>query len=112
MRKHQAGAKVARSLRTSEHALDEAIAAAMRLGAEMVEGRRTAGLAAAVGQPALAKLVGGLADMNSARAALIEAHEELLNVAGEHEIRWRLDTAAEEKPTRVAPPMLAAANAA
>lgn len=101
MNKHQSGVKVARGLRSSEHALDDAIASTMRLGADMVEGRKAAQFAASIGQKALTDVMAGLGAMVAARDALISAHRELLLVADEHDIVWRMDGAAESKPVGV-----------
>ena len=46
--KHQAGIQIARQLRTTEHAVDDALAEMFRLGARMIEGRKAANLAAAL----------------------------------------------------------------
>lgn len=113
MSKHQAGLTVARQLQRSEHAIDAAIASTMKLGAEMLEGRKTAKFAANVGQKALVEVISGLSAMATAREAIITAHADLLNVADDHAVIWRLDGASESKPPlplTVAPP--AVANAA
>lgn len=112
MNKHQSGVKVARGLRSSEHALDDAIASTMRLGADMVEGRKAAQFAAGVGQKALTDVMAGLGAMVAARDALISAHGELLQVADEHRVSWRLDGPTETKPDLPKGLLPAAANAA
>lgn len=94
-----AGVLVARGLRQSEHALDEAIAQTMRLGADMIDGRKAERLAASVGQQALKEVIVGLQAMATARDALIAAHVDLLSVATENQITWSLDGASETKPT-------------
>lgn len=112
MTRNQTGVQVARGLRNSEHALDDAIAQTMRLGAEMLEGRKTARLAASVGQKALTDVIAGLGAMAAARDALISAHGELLQVADDHCVPWRLDGPTETKPAHPTGMLPAAANAA
>jgi hypothetical protein len=96
--RHEAGVQIARQLRTTEHAVDNALAEMFRLGARMIEGRKTANFAAAVGQDSLTELVGGLSALNAARMATIAAHGGLLEVAQEHGVAWRMDGATESKP--------------
>ncbi|CAN5250337.1 hypothetical protein BH10PSE1_BH10PSE1_24770 [soil metagenome] len=96
--KHEAGVHIARQLRTTEHAVDNALAEMFRLGARMIEGRKTAHFAAAVGQDCLSEIVGGLSALNTARMATIAAHGGLLEVAEEHGVAWRLDGTTESKP--------------
>lgn len=96
--KHQAGVQVARQLRTVEHAVDEAMAEALRLGAIMLDARRAAGFGAALGQDALDSVLGGVSAMNSARASVVSAHGRLADIADEQDVRWRLDGATEAKP--------------
>lgn len=96
--KHEAGVQIARQLRTTEHALDTALAEMFRLGAQMIEGRKTAKFAAAVGQESLSELVSGLSALTLARKATVATHSGLLEVAGEHGVVWRLDGTTESKP--------------
>lgn len=112
MTKYQSGIQVARGLRHSEHALDEAIAHAMRLGADMVDARKASRFAACVGQNALAEVATSIQAMTTARAALIAAHAELKQVADEHHIPWRMDGPTETKEKHVTGLMPTVANAA
>lgn len=96
--KHEAGVLIARQLRTTEHAVDNALAEMFRLGAQMIEGRKTARFSAAVGQDCLSEIVGGLSALNAARMAAIAAHGGLLDVAETHGVAWRLDGTTESKP--------------
>lgn len=96
--KHQAGVQVARQLRTVEHAVDEAMAEALRLGAVMLDARRAAGFGAALGQEALDSVLGGVSAMNMARASVVSAHGRLADIADEQAVRWRLDGPTESKP--------------
>ncbi len=102
--KHEAGIQIARQLRTTEHALDTALAEMFRLGTRMIEGRKTANLAAAVGQESLSEIVGGLTALNAARIATVAAHGGLLDIAQEHNVAWRMDGTTESKPVPVNPP--------
>lgn len=101
--KHQAGVQVARQLRTVEHAVDEAMAETLRLGAIMLDARRAAGFGAALGQDALDHVLGGVSAMNAARASVVTAHDRLAEIADEQAVRWRLDGPTETKPAGVAP---------
>lgn len=96
--KHEAGIQIARQLRTTEHAVDAALAEMFRLGARMIEGRKSANLAAAVGQSSLSEIVEGLSALNLARMATIAAHGGLLEVAEDHGVSWRMDGTTESKP--------------
>ncbi|NBW11231.1 MAG: hypothetical protein EBR82_24690 [Caulobacteraceae bacterium] len=96
--KHETGIKIARQLRTTEHAVDTALAEMFRLGAQMVDGRKAANLAAAVGQDSLNEIVSGLSALNTARQATVAAHGGLLEVAQDHNVVWRMDGTTEEKP--------------
>jgi len=96
--KHEAGVKIARQLRTTEHAVDSALAEMFRLGAQMIDGRKAANLAAAVGQDSLTEIVSGLSALNAARMATVSAHGGLLEVAQDHGVAWRMDGATESKP--------------
>jgi hypothetical protein len=96
--KHEAGVKIARQLRTTEHAVDTALAEMFRLGAQMIDGRKAANLAAAVGQDSLTEIVTGLSALNAARIAAVAAHGVLLDVAQDHGVAWRMDGATESKP--------------
>jgi len=112
MNKHQSGIQIARGLRSTEHALDDAMAQTMRLGADMLDARKASRFAASVGQAALQEVVAGLHAMTTARTALIAAHGELLQVAGEHQVVWRMDGATETKPDRPTGQVPSAANVA
>lgn len=96
--KHQAGSRIACQLRTTEHAVDNAMAEMFRLGTRMIEGRKAANFAAAVGQDSLAEIVGGLSALSEARRATIAAHGGLLEVAEDHNVVWRMDGTTESKP--------------
>ncbi len=102
--KHEAGIQIARQLRTTEHAVDNALAEMFRLGARMIEGRKAANLAAAVGQDSLAEVVDGLSALTAARRAAITAHGGLLDIAEGHGLGWRLDGPTEGKPVPYASP--------
>lgn len=99
--KHEAGIQIARQLRTTEHAVDSALAEMFRLGARMIEGRKAASLAAAVGQESLSDIVNGLSALNTARIATVSAHSGLLDVAEGHGVAWRLDGPTETKPVPI-----------
>ncbi len=101
--KHEAGIQIARQLRTTEHAVDTAMAEMFRLGARMIEGRKMANMAAAIGQAGLTEIVAGVSALNAARVATITAHGDLLAVAEDHGVAWRMDGTTESKPVPVSP---------
>lgn len=101
--KHEAGIQIARQLRTTEHAVDTAMAEMFRLGARMIEGRKMANMAAAVGQVSLTEIVTGVSALNAARVATITAHGGLLAVAEDHGVAWRMDGTTESKPVPIGP---------
>lgn len=111
MRNMQVGVRVARQVRSAEHAVDQAMIEVCRLVQTALEGRVEARLAAEVGQDALANMVRGLSQLAEVRGSVIASHGELAQVAGEHQVGWRLDGPREDKAvpsTGVAPFAIAA----
>jgi hypothetical protein len=101
------GVKVARQVRTAEHAIDQAMIEVCRLIQASLEGRVEARLAAEVGQSALENIVVGLNQLAAVRAAVAAGHAGLSVVADEHQIGWRMDGMGEDKSR---PPVLASAD--
>ena len=87
--RHQAGHQVALQLRTSEDALDVALAETLRLAALMVDARRAAGFGAALGQDALDEVLAGVAAINLARADVVSAHARLADLADAQGVIWK-----------------------
>jgi len=111
MNKRQAGARVARRLRSAEHAVDKAMVETTALIQEMIHSRSEAGFAACVGQSALLSMVRGLNQLAEARGAVVEGHQGLAVVAESADIFPRLEGPLESKrpPLSVAAPVPAAA---
>ena len=105
MRNYHVGVRVARCLQNAEHAVDTAMLETNALIQAMVEGRKSAGLAAEVGQKALSDAVYGLKELVDARARVVATHQELAVVAQSENLGWRMDGPLERKvePTAVLP---------
>lgn len=97
MNNRHVGVRIARRLKTTEHAVDAAMIETTALIQAMIEARREAGFAADVGQPALLHMVRGLTQLAEARGAVVEGHERLASVATDHGIGWRLEGPFEDK---------------
>jgi hypothetical protein len=111
MKNMHVGVRVARQVRTAEHAVDQAMIEVCRLVQTALEGRVEARLAAEVGQDALANMVRGLSQLAEVRGAVIASHGELAQVADDHQVGWYMDGPREDKtvsPTGVAPFAIAA----
>ena len=91
------GVRVARQVRTAEHAIDQAMIEVCKLIQTSLEGRVEARLAAEVGQSALENIVAGLDHLAKVRATVVAGHAELSMVADEHNIGWRMDGMGETK---------------
>ena len=100
MRDRQVGVRVARQLRTAEHAIDQAMIEVCRLVQASLEGRVESRLAAEVGQSALENIVTGLGQLATVRANVIAGHADLAIVAKDHGIGWRLEGVGEDKGTK------------
>lgn len=108
MRNMHVGVKVARQVRTAEHAIDQAMIEVCKLIQTSLEGRVEARLAAEVGQSALEDIIMGLDRLAAVRATVVAGHAGLLTVADEHQIGWRMDGMTEDKGK---PPALATVGA-
>lgn len=106
MKNRHIGVGIARRLRTTEHAVDNALIETTGLIQAMIEARREAGFAADVGQPALLHMVRGLTQLAEARGAVVDGHERLAAVAAAQEFGWRLDGPLEQKTKPVAVPAI------
>ncbi|WP_428153871.1 hypothetical protein [Brevundimonas sp.] len=111
MKNMHVGVRVARQVRTAEHAVDQAMIEVCRLVQTALEGRVEARLAAEVGQDALANMVRGLSQLAEVRGAVIASHGELAQVADEHHVGWYMDGPREDKtgPGTTVPPFAIAA---
>lgn len=97
MRNMQVGVRVARQVRTAEHAVDQAMIEVCKLVQASLEGRAEVRLAAEVGQSALEHIVQGLSQLATVRANIAAGHADLATVADDHQIGWRMDGPFEEK---------------
>ena len=97
MKNMHVGVRVARQVRTAEHAVDQAMIEVCRLVQTALEGRVEARLAAEVGHGALANMVRGLSQLAEARGAVIASHSELAQVADDHHVGWYMDGPREDK---------------
>lgn len=97
MKNRHVGARIARRLQATEHAVDKAMVETSALIQAMIEGRADAGFAADVGHPALVNMVRGLSQLAEARGAVVEGHEGLAAVASAQGVVWRLEGPLEEK---------------
>jgi hypothetical protein len=97
MKNRQVGVRIARRLKTTEHAVDKAMVETSALIQAMIEARGEAGFAAEVGQPALLDMVRGLAQLAEARGAVVEGHGGLAAVAAAQGLSWRVEGPMEEK---------------
>lgn len=105
MRNMQVGVRVARQVRTAEHAIDQAMIEVCRLIQTSLEGRVESRLAAEVGQSAIENIVAGLGQLATVRASVVAGHADLATVAEDHGIGWRMDGMGEDKvkPTGAMP---------
>jgi hypothetical protein len=75
-------ARVHRALQRAEAGQDQSIDRLGRLALALTKGRRDAGLAATVGQPAFDALARALAAQVEAQKAMVHLHEALADVKG------------------------------
>lgn len=99
MKNMHVGVKVARQVRTAEHAIDQAMIEVCKLIQTSLEGRVEARLAAEVGQSALEDIVAGLDHLAKVRASVASGHAGLAEVAEGHAIGWRMEGMGEDKST-------------
>lgn len=97
MRNMQVGVRVARQVRTAEHAIDQAMIEVCRLVQTSLEGRVESRLAAEVGQSAIEHIIAGLGQLAAVRASVVAGHADLATVADVHGIGWRMEGMGESK---------------
>jgi hypothetical protein len=83
--------RVAAKLRVAEHSIDASLVEATEVVAEMLRARKDMGLAANVGDVAVAKAAAAIAALSEARTAMVAAHAELADVQSRLGIRVRMD---------------------
>jgi flagellin-like hook-associated protein FlgL len=83
--------RVATKLRGAEHSIDAALVEASEMVAELLRARKELGLAANVGDAALAKITAAVTALSEARTSMVAAHSELAEVQLRLGIRTRMD---------------------
>ncbi len=83
--------RVAAKLRGAEHSIDAALVEATETVAELLRARRELGLAANVGDAAVAKMTAAVAALAEARSAMVGAHAELAEVQLRIGVRTRMN---------------------
>lgn len=82
--------RVATKLFTTENAVDEAMAQATEMMADMLRARKELGLSATVGDSVVAKVVEAISALSEARTAMVGAHAELADLKLRVGIRTKL----------------------
>jgi hypothetical protein len=90
--------RVAAKLRTAEHSVDTSLVEASDLVGEMLRARKELGLAANVGDEAIAKATAAISALSEARSALVAAHADLAEVQLRIGIRTRMDSEDKAEP--------------
>lgn len=97
MRQIKSAARIARQIQQTEKAMDETILRANALVSAMIEARLEERFAAEVGHEALEDIIRGLTAMTQARGAIASGHANLVKVAEDLAIEWRMDGPLDEK---------------
>lgn len=92
-----AAKRVATKLRSAEHSIDAALVEASELVAEMLRARKEMGLAANVGDAAIAKMTAAMSMLSEARTAMVAGHVELADVQSRLGLRTRMGQGVEDK---------------
>ena len=91
--------RVASKLRSAEHSIDAALIEASELVSELLRARSEVGLAANVGDVAIAKVSAALSALSEARTSVVAAHSDLAEVQLRIGIRTRMDVEDKAEPT-------------
>jgi hypothetical protein len=91
--------RVAAKLRMAEHSIDTSLVEASDFLAEMLRARKELGLAANVGEEAIAKATAATSALSEARSAMVASHADLAEVQLRIGIRTRMDTEDKAEPT-------------
>jgi len=91
--------RVAAKLRVAEHSIDTALVDATETVAEILRARKQLGLAANVGDVAVAKMAAAIAALSEARTAMVAGHADLAEVQSRLGIRTRMDGPEEKLET-------------
>ena len=93
-----AAKRVATKLRGAEHSIDAALVEASEMVAELLRARKELGLAANVGDAAVAKITAAVSALSEARSSMVAAHAELAEVQLRIGIRTRMDSEDKVEP--------------
>jgi hypothetical protein len=93
-----AAKRVATKLRSAEHSIDAALVEASEVLAEMIRARKEMGLAANVGDAAIAKMTAAMSLLSEARTTMVAGHAELAEVQLRIGIRTRMSTEDKAEP--------------
>ena len=91
--------RVATKLRSAEHAIDAALIEASELVSELLRARTEVGVAANVGDAAMAKLTAALSALSDARTSMVGAHSVLGDVQLRLGIRTTMTVEDKAEPT-------------
>jgi len=94
--------RVATKLRSAEHSIDAALIEASELVSELLRARTEVGVAANVGDAAMAKLTAALSALSDARTSMVGAHSELADVQLRLNIRTSMTVEDKAEPTSAA----------
>lgn len=108
MKRAQVGARIARQIQTTEHAVDRAMVEASELLQTLLDGRRDAAVGADVGHAEISDVVVSLTHLNGARGLVVRSHSGLSEIADALGVSWRLEGPLEQKVPPA--PMTIAAN--
>jgi hypothetical protein len=91
--------RVATKIRSAEHSVDAAMVEASEMIVELLRARKELGLAANVGDVAIAKMSEALSLLSEARTAMVASHAELAEVQLRIGVRTRMDVEDKAEPT-------------
>ncbi|HUO11160.1 MAG TPA: hypothetical protein VMU37_00235 [Caulobacteraceae bacterium] len=94
--------RVATKMRSAEHSVDTTMIEASELMGELLRARKELGVAANVGDAAIAKVSAALSLLAEARTSMVAAHSDLAEVQLRIGIRTRMDVEDKAEPTTAA----------
>jgi hypothetical protein len=94
--------RIATKIRGAEHSIDAAMIEASELVADMVRARKELGVAANVGDLAIAKAAAALTTLAEARTTMVASHADLAEVQLRIGVRTRMDVEDKAEPTTAA----------
>ena len=91
--------RVTEKLRGAEHSVDAALVEASEMIAELLRARKELGLAANVGDAAVAKMTAAVAALSEARSSMVASHAELAKVQLRIGVRTKMSGSEEKLET-------------